>query len=94
MRSGPIIRAVAAKYNVTVEDVLSHSRRARFIVPRREAIIEMLAIGLTVPRIAIIMNRDPTTIHYHISPLRYERRRKYQRAYQARKYQELKAMSA
>lgn len=62
-----ILRAVAAKHNLQIADILGRDRFDNFFDARREAIILMKDSGLMPVVIARIVNRDRTTVLYYLS---------------------------
>jgi len=90
LRSKKILAAVAVKHKLQVADIVGRDKFAHFIDARREAILEMHAVGMTHAAIARAMRRERTTIISYTNPVRRARKR----IYHARRYREKQAVRA
>lgn len=61
-----IIAGIAARHKTTVKAIRGNSREASLVRARREAIQLLRDDGLSLQRIGELLNRDHTTIVYHI----------------------------
>lgn len=63
-----VLRTICAKHRIRIEHLLGHSLAAQYIPARREAIITLhdKFPKWTAQQIADVMNRDHTTISYHL----------------------------
>lgn len=75
MRSKQIIREVAAKHQVTRNDILGRFKNGAIPAARREVMVRLKALGMTAPQIGRIVKRDASTVLYHVSPRINEHRR-------------------
>lgn len=57
-----IIREIAQRNGVTLDEILEKGRTYRVSYPRQEAMYELRLRGLSTTRIGQLMNRDHTTI--------------------------------
>ena len=87
IRSTKVIQAVAAKHRISVNDLLGRSKFAHFVAARREAILQMNALGMTDDRIASAMCRERTTILEYRNDARRARKAAWHRA----RYEEMRA---
>lgn len=76
-KSKQALREVASKNNLSVDDLIGPSRKKTLIAARIEAIALMRQRGLSVQRIAIALNRENSTVRYHLSPRMNARKRAY-----------------
>lgn len=84
IRSGPIIRAVAAKHKLQPHDLLGPDKFGHFVVARREAMIELRAAGFSYEQIGLCMNRHHTTVVFHVNQICRDRKLRYARDYMRR----------
>jgi len=56
------LEVIAARHGTTLDDVMSDSRLAKFVRPRKEMWVYLRARKYSFPRIAAIFNRDTSTI--------------------------------
>ena len=68
LRSGKVLRAVAAKHNLPVAAILGRDRFYHFQAARREAVLEMHSLGMTHGVIANAIGRHRTTIIDYTNP--------------------------
>lgn len=61
-----IIRRVAEKYGMDVEDILSDCKNREYTVPRQEAYYDLHKMGLSAQHIGKLMRRDHTTVLHGI----------------------------
>lgn len=87
LRSTKVIREVAAKHRISVADLLGRDKFAHFVAARREAILQMNALGMTDERIAEAMRRERTTILEYRNDARRARKAAWHRA----RYEEMRA---
>lgn len=76
-----LIAEVAAKHDVTVEDILSASRQNRIVQARREAIwvVRNARPALSYPALGRIFRRDHSTVMYHLAATKRGMMRKAER---------------
>jgi chromosomal replication initiation ATPase DnaA len=87
VKSRDILKAVADEHKLQVADLLSRDRFGHFVAARRQAILEMKAVGLSVGQIASIMNLSYDAALYHTS----EKIRSSRSVYNARRWREKQA---
>ena len=61
-----VIEALATKHNQTVRGVLGRRRTDALVHARAELSAELRSHGLTLPQIGAILNRDHSTVIYHL----------------------------
>lgn len=65
-RGTDVVIEIAAKYNISKDELISLKKRKRYVKPRQEAIYEMRTkLGYTFPKIGRVLNRDYATCMYH-----------------------------
>lgn len=60
------VEQVGRRFGVAPQEILGPFRDQRIVVARHAAFSELRDAGLTLPRIAKVMNRDHTTVMYGI----------------------------
>jgi hypothetical protein len=68
MTGREIIEDVIRRHKVGPKDLFGYSHMPHIVKARRDAARRMFAAGLSVPVIARLMRRGPTTILYHVKP--------------------------
>lgn len=76
-KSKQALREIAAKNDLSVSDLTGPSRKARIMSARIEAMHLMRTCGLSAQRIATALNRDYSTVRYHLSAQRNAQKRAY-----------------
>lgn len=85
MRSREIIRAVAARHKLQPHDILGPDRFGHFVEARRETMIRLREAGYSYPQIGKFLNRDHTTVVFHVNSVTRERKLSYGRDYMRRR---------
>lgn len=68
-----ILRAVSIEHGVSVDEMKGPRRFARIVTARRAAILALRNRGLSLNRIAMTLDKDESTIEYHVYPTRKAR---------------------
>lgn len=67
MNAMDIVRFVARRHLMTVEDLRSQCRKPRYIAPRIEAVRLLKQYGLSNGQIGMLLHRSKWTVRYHLN---------------------------
>lgn len=81
MRSRDIIKAVAQEHGLQPSDILGRDRFGHFIEARRETMVRLREAGFSYPQIGSILDRDHSTVVFHVNQSNRARRLNYMRNY-------------
>ena len=66
----PHVEAICVEYGITIKG-LQDGRRTPFAVEARRALaLRLKDAGMLLPRIAKVLRKDLSTIHYYVHPVR------------------------
>lgn len=64
----PHVEAICVKYRITIKGLQSGRRTPIVVAARKELALRLKDAGMLMSRIAVVLNKDVSTIHYYTLP--------------------------